>query len=444
MRAGEKQEEKKEKKAKGAEEKKILFSNLFEYSPDPLKTDLTYQKYYYMTVSTAPKVLRKEMTKDNIMKIITTDVFSLLYLWNYNLRYSNPHPILEAVRKVLESPDVEEKLRAVRKYTVLDARASRLMMYIVLNELKKVNTEDSSSVAQAMKMGIEKGSALAQGGMFEELMEQQQRELLGEMGEGSSSSSSKDSGQGPDKGTGAGFLEFLDSMRSVYSVKKLSTILKYSDIVLANKQKAGKEGYKIGIAYTSNISEVLNVPKNFVDDDIFYMKMVSGGLLKKEKIPDIGGYYVLLDKSGSMSEDKLILACSIAYGLALHAKRNHINFYMRFFDSEVHKLWNGASLELLSYILSVVGNGGTDITKAIRTAAEDLKKASKKHVIVVITDAEDDVSTDVKLYGHKLVAIVAGNYKHNTLKKLIRKVGGSYYNISSSTEEEVLELVQEF
>ncbi|MEM4454894.1 MAG: hypothetical protein QXT28_09305, partial [Thermofilaceae archaeon] len=53
-----------------------------------------------------------------------------------------------------------------------------------------------------------------------------------------------------------------------------------------------------------------------LDDDLFYAKLASGGLLSREYyVTREGAYYVLIDRSGSMSGEKTVWARSVALAL---------------------------------------------------------------------------------------------------------------------------------
>ncbi len=167
-------------------------------------------------------------------------------------------------------------------------------------------------------------------------------------------------------------------------------------------------------------------------EDIFYYKLVSEGVLKKEKeASKEGALYVVLDKSGSMSGYKMIWSRSIAIALHKMARIKKKEFYLRLFDSQVYPAKEPLkdNKKIIELLLTAPTNGGTRITNALETALKDLinnKKDLNTDTIILITDGEDHVSIDEKkLFKNniQLITIMVGG-DNTTLKE----VSHAYYN----------------
>lgn len=85
--------------------------------------------------------------------------------------------------------------------------------------------------------------------------------------------------------------------------------------------------------------------------------------------------------------------------------RERREFYVRFFDSipypPIHisrRIHGRDVIKLLEYLARIRANGGTDITRAILTAVDDIVSTtprSRVSDIILITDGEDRVAIDM-------------------------------------------------
>jgi uncharacterized protein with von Willebrand factor type A (vWA) domain len=161
------------------------------------------------------------------------------------------------------------------------------------------------------------------------------------------------------------------------------------------------DGYELGSDIERVTASELALPY-----ELFLVKFAERNLLLYRKVvnEDYGKFYVLLDKSGSMMGMKIIWAKAVALALAQRAVRERREFYLRFFDSipypplYISKRVHGRDIiKLLEYIAKIRANGGTDITRAILTAVNDIlsrPSTSKVSDIILITDGEDRVAMD--------------------------------------------------
>jgi len=199
-----------------------------------------------------------------------------------------------------------------------------------------------------------------------------------------------------------------------------------------------------GYRLTKNIEKAL--PRELsLPDELFFYKLASSGFLSKEKmIVKEGAYYVLIDKSGSMDGEKTIWARAVALSLLKLAREKRRKFFMRFFDFQVYDLADDSNVEkLLTMLLTVRSNGGTNIDRALNTALKDLEKLKEQtNTIILITDGEDKVETkpeDLKKYNASLVAVMIEG-RNDILKKLAEASGGQYLS-AVPTEDGALKIV---
>ncbi len=174
-------------------------------------------------------------------------------------------------------------------------------------------------------------------------------------------------------------------------------------------------------------------------------------LLYRKELPAIqGSFYVLLDKSGSMSGTKIDWARAVALALFIKSKSSRRHFYARFFDSIVYDLveahYNSPtsrSIQVLKYLGTVKAGGGTDIIKALATASNDLLTFEKNTVsdVILITDGED------KLSKHILSSIISrGGFRLHTImiqgdNPVLREVSDNYFTVEKLDKKDILRVV---
>jgi len=177
-------------------------------------------------------------------------------------------------------------------------------------------------------------------------------------------------------------------------------------------------------------------------DELFYMKLAGNGLLSREKLMVLeGALYVVVDKSGSMGGHKLVWSRSVALALYRLAQMKRRKYFLRFFDTQVHPEGKPITdpVEALEYILKIPADGGTDITRAINTAVNEIvetKLSNLTNTIILITDGEDTVYTDPKLLTSNNISLVAVMIDgHNkTLRDLAEKSKGQYLKVVPDKE----------
>ncbi len=207
-------------------------------------------------------------------------------------------------------------------------------------------------------------------------------------------------------------------------------------------------GYELGRDIERIVPSILALP-----DELFYLRFLEGRLLLYQKVlsQGRGPLYVLLDKSGSMDGMKMIWAKAVALSLYMRAMKEHREFYFRFFDSIPHPLSHVSKrphvsevLKLIDYIARIKGSGGTDISKAIITACNDIKRGSVRDVgdIVLITDGVDRIAEQLVSYNLKkanarlITVMVLGE------NRSLRNVSARYYTVVKLSQQNILKIIE--
>ncbi len=234
-------------------------------------------------------------------------------------------------------------------------------------------------------------------------------------------------------------LKWLEKLPSIASLAKKK---KYAF------PKGVIEGYTLG----SDLERL--VPTELAYPDVyFHAKLADSRLLLYDKYiyASLGPIYVLIDKSGSMEGEKLRWAKATALALFLRSRAEKRPFYIRFFDSEPFNLIRikpsakpSHVLKMLEYIAAVKGGGGTDISKAIITACNDIAKYRFRELsdIVLITDGEDRIARSlVKRSLHqssaRLVSVMIMGDNSD-----LRNVSEKYFRVVKLDEKEMLQVVE--
>jgi len=251
------------------------------------------------------------------------------------------------------------------------------------------------------------------------------------------------SGEGVGKTTSAPLEKLLDLANRVLNVSWAREVLALArEIAVPHfvhlvKEKERRGDEVAGFRRTLRLDRAL--PRELaLDDDIFYAKLASGGLLSREYyVTREGAYYVLIDRSGSMAGEKTVWARSVALALYKLARAKGREFFLRFFDVKVHPPPEEPPIsqpeEVVEHILSVVSTGDTSIDSALSAAVRDLNSlADKTNTVIIITDGEDRVSTrpdQLRAVGARLIAVMIQG-RNEELRQLALATGGEYLHAS--------------
>ncbi|MFS0688254.1 VWA domain-containing protein [Sporosarcina sp. 179-K 8C2 HS] len=197
----------------------------------------------------------------------------------------------------------------------------------------------------------------------------------------------------------------------------------------------GDESYGLGGYFKSPIERLLPVEME-----------VKG----KEQLPSLG-LVIAMDRSGSMSGSKIIIAREAA-ARAVELLRNEDTFGFTAFDHEIWEVIPVGSLqdkqEAMDQILSIPAGGGTDIFPSIAKAYEDLGdlKLQRKHIIL-LTDGQSSMPPDYeeiiaegKNTNVTLSTVAIGTDADSALLEELADLGGGrFYNaVDESTIPAIL------
>jgi uncharacterized protein with von Willebrand factor type A (vWA) domain len=361
--------------------------------------------------------LKKLVPQAEVKLDLAIDVYYSLYL---------PWPIVEDISKVsltniehyetIKTALNDEEFKRLRYYTIADAFTSTAIgTLFLMNLLEELKSEEE----QRGQMGVGK----AGGGPQDQPQEESEGEgkktkdlrtvvknaLRKTMEHAETIKELQHFIQGYTAGVGHTLDLDDDVVKTLKLVKNtdIKNILKFlmriPDVrsIIKKKipyQRGEIEGYTIG----SDIERI--VPTELAYPSIYlYAKLAESKLILYNKVlhMSIGPIYVLLDKSGSMDGNKILWAKATALALLMRCRSEKRPFYIRFFDSEPYKVMKikvrakpSDILKVIEYIASIRNGGGTDISKSIITACNDIAKSMSKDVsdIVLITDGEDRIA----------------------------------------------------
>jgi len=217
---------------------------------------------------------------------------------------------------------------------------------------------------------------------------------------------------------------------------------------LMKSSKGELHGYELGSDVERVVPLELMYPRMYL-----YIKISEGKLLLYDKaLPEsLGPIYVLLDKSGSMEGEKIRWAKATAIALFMKSRKEGREYYLRFFDGSPHQLikvsrrMRGSEvLSLLDYLSRIRSGGGTDITKALITACDDIKYGSAKGIsdVILITDGEDRISEHLirrklKSSDARLITVMIMGENRD-----LRSVSYKYLRAVKLSQKEIIQVVE--
>ncbi len=159
----------------------------------------------------------------------------------------------------------------------------------------------------------------------------------------------------------------------------------------------------------------------------------------------------VVHNSGSMEGEKIIWAKVATIALFLRSRHEFRDFYVRFFDGMPHPLIKihrkskvSETISMIKYLSRVKGGGGTDITKAIVTACEDIGARRVREVsdIILITDGEDRVSeriisSKLRECNAKLITVMIMGENRD-----LRKLSHKYFRALRLSDKEILQVIE--
>ena len=416
--------------------------------------------------------LRKILGKDpSISYGLAIDAFYTMYL---------PYPIIISPSEVdsdlkmhyalVKSIIYSKELEKHKSLTIADSCTSMIMAISYLENLllmleQLMENQRSSSEQQLrnelMKGMQDKGGNLSQRPEVQKLIEELSHEALKRAIEDAKTAKKiKHLASGLMAGTGSEF-SFEDRVHEVLKLARSLDVRIILDIIgnipkhsirarrrVVRHPKGELTGYEIGGDIERIVPTEIAAP-----DPLFKLKLAENKLLLYEKVlPEKWGpIYVVLDKSGSMEGEKILWAKAVSLALYIRALKECRPFYLRFFDSLPYPLIkvtkrprSSEALKLIEYLAKVKGGGGTDITRAILTACNDVLRETSRSIsdIILITDGEDRIAeVSVKR------AISAANARLITVmiqgdNADLRRLSYKYFTAIKLDEEEILKIIE--
>ena len=440
--------------------------------------------------------LAEQLLNSPQIKYIAGDTYFLHYSIMPIIRTNeNPDRLLETARKIFKKYSSSDEYRKLRVLTKLNDQLSRIYSTrmsreIVIQLLREIPPEKKQQLVQLMS-GQQNGSGnsqaqgqgsnnqssdQSQGNQQNNVQEKLQQalnealqsispqkmhsiirramrrakkqteiahkvaELMGGKGAGGTWA-------GKSPGSIDDLYDISDKIMNTYAeiISLGEKIYSKMPVVVNILKKRGTHGDIYGYTKTHKLQRAL--PRELaLPDELFYSKLAGNGFTSREHYSIMeGSYYVLLDKSGSMDGEKTIWARSVALAIYKLAKKKGRKFYLRFFDYEVYDLVDKPS-DIIRMITTVRSNGGTDITNALRTAIEDMRKNKlniKTNTIILITDGEDRVDTSLidQLKKNNIQLVVIMIQGHNEDLQELARASGGHYMKAELTEEGALKVV---
>lgn len=357
----------------------------------------------------------------NITYSLAIDVFYSYYL---------PLPVLEVEDNIPKSKRLHYQLIAsmltdsyvdqVKAYTIADSATSMVMAVSYLEKVLELLEQHGLGFGEGGGGESQRGIGMSGRGESEGEEEyEEQKKLIQEISREAMRRAAEEAetakkiqrlAQGLSAGTGSSLM-FEERVHEVLRLARntdvrrilhlLSGLPKHS-IRARRKVTRHPRGELRGYEHGGDIERI--APSEIaLPSEYFNVKFAENRLLLYEKVlpENWGPLYILLDKSGSMDGAKMLWAKAVALALYIKAVKEGRPFYMRFFDSVPYPLVKVSrrprqheALKLLEYIARIKGSGGTDISRAIMSACEDIYRGSVRNVseIVLLTDGEDKIS----------------------------------------------------
>ncbi|MCC6033829.1 MAG: VWA domain-containing protein, partial [Desulfurococcaceae archaeon] len=340
------------------------------------------------------------LRKEFITAELATDFFYTLYL---------PHALVVEGSEVdnlhynlIKALNESEELLKIKKYTILDSFISTLTTIAILQYFTEF-LEDKREFINVRE------SRSAQNEVLRSALRESLKSVAQEVETMKKLERLYTAGLQPGVGSEFDLEEDAEKVLKLAKTADVSKILEVlsliPDVVRKTKKKYERfnrgefNGYDLG----SDLERLVPTQLAFPREYILLSYVESKLLLYDKKISkSLGPLYLLIDKSGSMEGEKIEWAKATAIALLIKSRREVREFYLRFFDGAPHELIRVSRKASFSEFLSLVRNlarvksgGGTDITKAITTACDDIIGSGvvkRDSDVVVITDGEDTLS----------------------------------------------------
>ncbi|BCS92825.1 hypothetical protein L3N51_00714 [Metallosphaera sp. J1] len=367
-----------------------------------------------------------------------SNVDPLFLIDTYYVHYL-PLPILKTKGEIDQSDSIKyslidltissEIVNRNRNYSIANSAVSMALSvsYVqnLIEELERIRrtsqSQEEREAAEQILNGIMKGSQGKEGKQNQN--QQQENQATGKlmkqvhekaMAKASEDANSVRSMQRIVGGNGAGTGSMMNFEGDIHDVLRLARNTEIKKILefLSGIPKLGSftkkrttryargelYGYEEGSDLERLVPSELALP-----EELFDVKLAESQLLlyQKQIKETLGPIYLLLDKSGSMDGEKILWAKAVALALYSRARRENRDFYLRFFDNIPYPLIkvikNAKSkdvIKMVEYIGKIRGGGGTDISRSVMSACDDIKDGHVRGVseVIILTDGEDKIA----------------------------------------------------
>ncbi len=403
-------------------------------------------------IELAKKVGRRERIKDLRLEL-AIDIFYSMYLpYPLILPLSQVPAEMETHYYIIKGLITADEALELRRHSIADSELSTLLSASIADHvLTELSEErggrsdegggggtDSKSVMNAVRRAVNN--------VRNELVYiRELRKLLGR-------------GEEPGRGSRMDLLEDGSEIIKLARSTEVQELLEYLTLVpdVGRSVKRHYVRFNHGEFRGYELGDVLErvVPTELASPKIYFMvKFLESRLLLYEKVlPKVHGpIYLLTDKSGSMDGDKIRWAKATAIALLTKARKEQRAYYLRFFDSSPHSLIKISKrpkpkevIETVKYLARVAGSGGTDISKAILTACDDIRSSSAKGAsdIVLVTDGEDNLSVNyvskrVREVNARLITVMIMGENRD-----LRDISDAYLRVIKLSKDEILRVVE--
>ncbi|AWR98840.1 vWA domain-containing protein [Metallosphaera hakonensis] len=378
-------------------------------------------------LSTLRRVSGKE---SNVDPLFLVDTYYVHYL---------PLPILKTKGEVEQSDGIKYSLMDLtlsseivnrnRNYSIANSAVSMALSvsYVqnLIEELERIRrtsqSQEEREAAEQILNGIMKGTQGKEGKQNQNQQQENQAsgKLMKQVHEKAMAKASEDANSvrnmqrivgGNGAGTGS-MMTFEGDIHDVLRLARNTEIKKILEFLsgipkLGSFTKKRTTRYARGELYGYEEGSDLErlVPSELaLPEELFDVKLAESQLLlyQKQIKENWGPIYLLLDKSGSMDGEKILWAKAVALALYSRARRENRDFYLRFFDNIPYpliKVIKSAKskdvIKMVEYIGKIRGGGGTDISRSVMSACDDIKDGHVRGVseVIILTDGEDKIA----------------------------------------------------
>lgn len=340
------------------------------------------------------------LKREFITAELATDFFYTLYL---------PHALIDESSDLnnlhyglVKTLSESEELLKIKKHTILDSFVSTLTTIAILQYFTEL-LEDKKELVSMRE------SKESQNEVLKSVLRESLKSVTREVETIKKLEHLYTTGIRPGVGSEFDLEEDAEKVLRLARTADVSKILEVlsliPDVVKKTRKKYERfnrgefDGYDLGSDLERLVPAQLAFPRKYLLLNYVESKLL---LYDKKISKSLGPLYLLTDKSGSMEGEKIEWAKATAIALLIKSRREVREFYLRFFDGAPHDLIRISRKASFSEFLNLIRNlarvksgGGTDITKAITTACDDIIGSGlikRDSDVVVITDGEDTLS----------------------------------------------------